>query len=118
MIAKMKKLTFLIYYKEYEAFLKEIQNIGVLHVETAQEGFIESSPTLENKMRSTEHLHTLIEQLSVLAGPDRLAEGTANGACKYVADADKLNDEIHTHSKNQERRRRIVTMGRVFAVTG
>ena len=106
MIAKMKKLTFLIYYKEYEAFLKEIQNIGVLHVETAQEGFIESSPALENKMRSTEHLHTLIEQLSVLAGPDRQSEGKTNGACKYVVDADKLNDEIHTHELNIQRIRK------------
>ena len=38
MITKMKKLTFLIYYKEYEAFLKRMQELGVLHVQTAQEG--------------------------------------------------------------------------------
>ena len=31
MITKMKKLTFLIYYKEYEAFLKRMQELGVLH---------------------------------------------------------------------------------------
>ena len=31
MITKMKKLTFLIYYKEYEAFLKRMQ-IGRAHV--------------------------------------------------------------------------------------
>jgi V/A-type H+-transporting ATPase subunit I len=35
MITKMKKLTFLIYYKEYEAFLKRMQELGVLHVQTA-----------------------------------------------------------------------------------
>lgn len=28
MITKMKKLTFLIYYKEYEAFLKRMQELG------------------------------------------------------------------------------------------
>ena len=39
MIAKMKKLTFLVYHKEYEDFLKEIREVGVVHVvEKAQGG--------------------------------------------------------------------------------
>lgn len=106
MIAKMKKLTFLIYYKEYEAFLKEIQKIGVLHVEKAQEGFIEPSPALEDKMRDTEHLHTLIEQLSALASTESQTVGKADEARKYVAEADKLNDEIHTHELHVQRLRK------------
>ncbi len=32
MIVKMKKYTFLVYHKEYEKFLKEIQELGVVHV--------------------------------------------------------------------------------------
>lgn len=32
MIAKMKKLTFLVYHKEYEDFLKGIRKVGVVHV--------------------------------------------------------------------------------------
>ena len=38
MITKMKKLTFLVYHKEYEAFLTRIQELGVLHVQATQEG--------------------------------------------------------------------------------
>ena len=39
MIAKMKKLTFLVYHKEYEDFLKGIREVGVVHVvEKAQGG--------------------------------------------------------------------------------
>lgn len=32
MITKMKKLTFLIYHKEYEQFLQSIRDLGVVHV--------------------------------------------------------------------------------------
>ena len=51
MITKMKKLTFLIYYKEYEAFLKRMQELGVLHVQTAQEGSVEPTSELEAKLK-------------------------------------------------------------------
>ena len=30
MITKMKKLTFLVYYKEYEAFLNGVRDLGVV----------------------------------------------------------------------------------------
>ena len=32
MIAKMDKLTFLIYHKEYEHFLERLRELGVVHV--------------------------------------------------------------------------------------
>ena len=32
MITKMKKLTFLIYHKDYECFLQNIRDLGVVHV--------------------------------------------------------------------------------------
>jgi len=32
MVTKMKKLTFLVYYKEYEQFLHELRELGVVHV--------------------------------------------------------------------------------------
>ena len=35
MITRMKKLTLLIYHKEYEAFLTQMQQLGVLHVQAA-----------------------------------------------------------------------------------
>ena len=38
MITKMKKLTFLIYHKEYEAFLEQIRALGVVHVVERQRG--------------------------------------------------------------------------------
>lgn len=38
MIAKMKKLTFLVYHKEYDAFLEELRQVGVVHVVKRQCG--------------------------------------------------------------------------------
>ena len=38
MITKMKKLTFLIYHKEYEQFLQDIRNLGVIHIAERQTG--------------------------------------------------------------------------------
>lgn len=36
MIEKMKKLTFLVYHKEYEDFLHRLQDLGVMHVVTSE----------------------------------------------------------------------------------
>lgn len=48
MIAKMKKYSFLIYHKEYEAFLEKLRELGVLHVEIKDEGAIENAELMEN----------------------------------------------------------------------
>ena len=37
MITKMKKLTFLVYHKEYEAFLNGVRELGVVHVAEKQQ---------------------------------------------------------------------------------
>ena len=36
MIEKMKKLTFLVYHREYEDFLHRLQDLGVMHVVTSE----------------------------------------------------------------------------------
>lgn len=38
MITKMKKLTFLIYHKDYECFLQNIRDLGVVHVAEKRRG--------------------------------------------------------------------------------
>ena len=40
MIAKMKKLTFLVYYKEYEQFLEKLRDLGVVHKGTVREQLV------------------------------------------------------------------------------
>ena len=63
MITKMKKLTFLVYHKEYEAFLAQIRELGVVHVVERQCG--EMDDTLQRFMQkrtlykkyASEHVH-------------------------------------------------------------
>ena len=43
MIAKMKKLTFLIYHREYEAFLEQIRVLGVIHIMERQRGELDNT---------------------------------------------------------------------------
>ena len=38
MITRMKRLTFLVYHKEYESFLDRIRELGVVHVIEKQQG--------------------------------------------------------------------------------
>ena len=38
MITKMKKLTFLVYHKEYEEFLNSLRELGVVHIVEKQQG--------------------------------------------------------------------------------
>ena len=40
MITKMKKLTFLVFYKEYEEFLQRLHDMGVVHVQQREQGQI------------------------------------------------------------------------------
>ena len=55
MITKMKKLTFLIYHKDYESFLDKIRELGVIHVQERQAGVmnddLQSNLSLHNQYK-------------------------------------------------------------------
>lgn len=48
MITKMKKFTFLVYYKDYDLFLQEIRNLGVVHIQEKMEGTPENAGLQES----------------------------------------------------------------------
>ena len=56
MIQKMKKLTFLVYHKEYDRFLVELQKLGVLHIQ----------PSADQSKAEPESLCRLKEQLGAV----------------------------------------------------
>ena len=47
MITKMKKLTFLIYHKDYECFLQSVRDLGVVHVAEKAQGTAENAERTE-----------------------------------------------------------------------
>ncbi|MBO4661734.1 MAG: ATPase V [Bacteroidaceae bacterium] len=56
MIQKMKKLTFLVYHREYDRFLVELQKLGVLHIQ----------PSADQSKAEPDSLRRLKEQLGVV----------------------------------------------------
>lgn len=65
MIAKMKKLTFLVYHKEYEDFLKSIRDLGVVHVATKSLGAAENAE-LQESLRLSVRYSAAIKMLQGL----------------------------------------------------
>ncbi|ERI88532.1 V-type ATPase subunit family protein [Bacteroides pyogenes F0041] len=59
MIAKMKKLTFLVYHKEYEVFLNSLRELGVVHIVEKQQGIAENAELQDNIRLSNRLLATL-----------------------------------------------------------
>lgn len=83
MITKMKKLTFLVYHKEYEEFLKEIRELGVIHVSEKQQGTIEE-PELQDNIKLAGRLTSTLSLFD-----------TINNAAKKKIDADKGGDAAY-----------------------
>ena len=59
MITKMKKLTFLIYHKEYEQFLQSIRDLGVIHVAEKAQGTPENTELQESIRLSNRYTSTV-----------------------------------------------------------
>lgn len=62
MITEMKKISFLVFYKDYLEFLEKIRNEGVLHVESKAQG-IPTEPSLIEKLKLKERLQNAIRIL-------------------------------------------------------
>ncbi|MGL5958207.1 MAG: V-type ATP synthase subunit I [Phocaeicola sp.] len=72
MITKMKKLSFLVYHKEYETFLNEVRELGVVHIAERQRAEMDDT-LLELKQKNSLYKDQLDEMFS-FAGEERSAE--------------------------------------------
>ena len=59
MITKMKKLTFLIYHKDYECFLQSVRDLGVVHVAEKAQGTAENAELQESIRLSDRYASTI-----------------------------------------------------------
>lgn len=71
MIIKMKRYTFLVYHKQYESFLEQLRELGVLHVIEKAEGVAEND-ALREKMLFASRIKAGIAQLQTICGEDFL----------------------------------------------
>ena len=73
MITQMKKYTFLVFHRDYEAFLEQLRNLGVVHITEKAEG-----------QADDEHLQILLQKADQLkktiaqGAPDQLLQEKAN----------------------------------------
>lgn len=68
MIAKMTKVTFLVYHKEYDCFLKSIRDLGVVHVVTKAQGGAENA-SLQESIRLSARYTSAIKLLQGMGVP-------------------------------------------------
>ncbi len=87
MISKMKKLAFLIYHKDYDTFLEQVRNLGVVHVVTKSQGEAENQDLQATIRLSARYAAAikLLEEMNVKA-----ADKTSGNADKGEQVLDKL----------------------------
>ena len=87
MISKMKKLAFLIYHKDYDTFLEQVRNLGVVHVVTKSQGEAENQDLQATIRLSARYAAAikLLEGMNVKA-----ADKTSGNADKGEQVLDKL----------------------------
>ncbi|KAA6322505.1 V/A-type H+/Na+-transporting ATPase subunit I [termite gut metagenome] len=94
MISKMKKVTFLVYHKEYETFLNDIRDLGVVHVVERQKGTPESSELQEHIQLST-RLAGAVKLLRELQTEAKVEEenATSESGLRVLDEMDTLLNE-------------------------
>lgn len=65
MITRMKKLTFLVFYKEYQEFLERLGDLGVVHIAKKQQG--EPDEDLHTKMQLRAQYTKTLQEFDVLS---------------------------------------------------
>lgn len=84
MITKMKKLTFLVFYKEYEEFLQRLHDMGVVHIQTREQGQI-TDATLQGDVQLLGRCNAALTSLEPLAGKPASAQAVAPSADNVTA---------------------------------
>lgn len=62
MITQMKKYTFLVFHRDYEPFLEQLRELGVVHITQKAAGLIEDDEHLQAALQHEDELHRIIAQ--------------------------------------------------------
>jgi V/A-type H+-transporting ATPase subunit I len=93
MIEKMKKGTFLVYYKDYDAFLEQLRAGGVVHITEKQKGA--TSETLLKQLAAEKHIKQAISTLNKRL--DKLKQkpisDTVKSSLEVLQEFDTLTEE-------------------------
>ena len=73
MITQMKKYTFLVFHRDYEPFLKQLRELGVVHIAQKAAGLIEDDEQLQAALQHEDELRRLLKQ----GAPDQMIQERA-----------------------------------------
>ena len=82
MITQMKKYTFLVFHRDYEPFLEQLRELGVVHITQKAAGLIEDDAALQAALQHEDELRRLLKQ----GAPDQLIAERADVE-QRIADA-------------------------------
>ena len=112
MITKMKKLTFLVYHKEYEEFLNSLRELGVVHIVEKQQGAADNTELQENIRlfnRLAATLRLLQNQKHEKNAVIATEGGTAARGMQVLDEVDalqtehgKLSQQLQSYAKEKE----------------
>ena len=74
MITRMKKYTFLVFHRDYDTFLEQLREVGVVHISQKAAGLIEDDADLQAALQHEDALRRLIKQ----GAPDELLQARAD----------------------------------------
>jgi len=74
MITQMKKYTFLVFHRDYEPFLTQLRELGVVHITQKAAGLIEDDADLQAALQHEDELRRLLKQ----GAPDQLIAERSN----------------------------------------
>ena len=84
MITQMKKYTFLVFHRDYEPFLTQLRDVGVVHITPKAAGLIENNEKLQEALEHEDELRRIIKQ----GAPDQLLQERA-AIKQRITDAQK-----------------------------
>ena len=70
MISQMKKYTFLVFHRDYDTFLTQLRDLGVVHITQKAAGLIENDEKLQAALQHEDDLRRLINQ----GAPDQMIQ--------------------------------------------
>lgn len=89
MITQMKKYTFLVFHRDYEPFLTQLRDLGVVHITQKAAGLIEDDEKLQAALQHEDELRHLLKQ----GAPDQLLAERANIE-QSIADAKNAAEQV------------------------
>ena len=102
MITKMKKLTFLVYHKEYDAFLYNFRDLGVVHIAEKQQGMADNS-ALQEKIRLSARLSATIKLLQNIKTEEKVTDNSETvSASRGMQILDEVDELLNHKSSLQQ----------------